>query len=171
MTELPILNTERLILRLPEMGDFAGYWDILRADIHGYMGGPFSELDAWDEYCMMRGRWALRGTGLFAVTLKDGTLIGFCGVDRERGDPADELGYLFLADYHGQGYATEASLAARDFAHHTLNIHLLISCVAHGNTASLTLAQKLGAVPAPDLYDMEMGGVTIFRHPDPEAAL
>ncbi|MEX0970251.1 MAG: GNAT family N-acetyltransferase [Paracoccaceae bacterium] len=167
----PILETERLIMRVPEMADFAAYRAILLADAEGYLGGPFDADDAWDEYCKMRGRWALRGTGQFAVTLKDGTLIGFCGVDKERDDPADELGYLFLPAFHGKGYGTEAALAARDFARNTLGIRLLVSCVSNENAASVALARKLGAVPAPELYSTKMGDVTIYRHPEPEVAL
>ena len=162
------LETERLMMRVPEMGDYAAYRDILLADDIGHLGGPFDAEDVWDEYCKMRGRWELRGTGQFAVMLRDGPLIGFCGVDKERGDPADELGFLFLPAYHRKGYGFEAALAARDFAQKYLGIGLLISCVSNGNAGSVALARKLGALPAPDLYEADMGDVTIYRHPAPE---
>tara|TARA_R110002049_G_scaffold266475_5_gene442720 strand:+ start:1252 stop:1764 length:513 start_codon:yes stop_codon:yes gene_type:complete len=169
VTAHPILETERLNLRVPEMGDYAVYEAILLADAVGHLGGPFTPEDTWDEFCMMRGRWALRGTGQFAVCLKDGPLIGFCGVDKERGDPADELGFFLLPAWHKQGYGYEAALAARAFAHESLGIHQLISCVSNDNVASVALVRKLGAVADPSLYSADMGDVTIFRHPAPEA--
>ena len=47
-------------------------------------------------------------------------------------------------DYWGQGYATEAAGAVRDYALGELGAERLIALIIHGNTASENVARKLG---------------------------
>ena len=55
-----------------------------------------------------------------------------------------ELGYDFRSDYWGQGLATEAALAVRDYAFQTLGLPELISLIRVGNAASRRVAEKIG---------------------------
>lgn len=87
------------------------------------------------------------GYGLFSVLLKrDGRLIGDCGLERmEVGASFEtELGYDFRSDYWKQGLATEAAVAVRDYAFHTLRLPRLISLIHIGNLASRRVAEKVG---------------------------
>ena len=55
-----------------------------------------------------------------------------------------EVGYTLGRDYWGQGYATEAAGAVRDYALNELGAERLIALIIHGNTASENVARKLG---------------------------
>lgn len=85
------------------------------------------------------------GYGLFSVILK-GTeeLIGDCGLEQMEDQGAAELGYDFRSEFWNQGYATEAAVAVRDWAFHTLRLPKLISLIRVGNLASKRVAEKVG---------------------------
>jgi [ribosomal protein S5]-alanine N-acetyltransferase len=87
------------------------------------------------------------GYGLFSVIFKaSGELIGDCGLEVMEIDQGHvaELGYDFRSDYWGQGLATEAASAVRDYAFQTLGLAELISLIRVGNAASRRVAEKIG---------------------------
>jgi len=87
------------------------------------------------------------GFGLFSVILKkDNSFIGDCGLEvmEVDGVRAAEVGYDFRSDYWGQGFATEAASAVRDYAYHHLQIARLISMIRVGNQRSRRVAEKVG---------------------------
>lgn len=141
---IPTLCTDRLTLRPPALGDFDVYAQIMANDHSGHMGGPFGTSQAWADFCVYCAGWMLRGAGIWTVCLQD-TAIGFVTIGMEIGDQEHELGYFFLAPYHGQGFAVEAATAARDYARRHLRLPSLVSYVAKGNEGSAKIAQALGA--------------------------
>lgn len=164
---VPVIKTERLVLRAPEMADFAAYEVIMAADVHGYMGGPFNTEDAWLDFNQGIAGWSLRGQGMWTVTLTDETVVGFVCAMAGWGDQETELGYLFLAQHHGQGYASEASRAARDYAWDTQGETSMVSYIDPKNLASRNLAERLGATvdanaPLPDEATPE--DTIVLRH-------
>ena len=54
------------------------------------------------------------GHAVFLITLRDGTIVGACGIVSE--DETPELGYWLGVPYWGNGYATEALHAVVDYA-------------------------------------------------------
>jgi RimJ/RimL family protein N-acetyltransferase len=87
------------------------------------------------------------GYGLYAVILKTNELlIGDCGLEMIEvdGKQVAELGYDFRSDYWNQGFATEAAIAVRDYAFHTLGLPKLISLIRVGNLPSQRVAEKIG---------------------------
>ncbi|KPJ59781.1 MAG: hypothetical protein AMJ46_09825 [Latescibacteria bacterium DG_63] len=87
------------------------------------------------------------GYGLFSIIHKeDGILIGDCGLEHIEvaGKPEVELGYDLRSDYWGQGLATEAATAVRDFAFNELALSRLISLIRPTNVASRRVAEKIG---------------------------
>lgn len=87
------------------------------------------------------------GYGLFSVIRKaDGLLIGDCGLEQMEveGQPLAELGYDFRSDAWGQGFATEAACAVRDYAFAVLRLPQLVSLIRAGNLASRRVAEKVG---------------------------
>jgi ribosomal-protein-alanine N-acetyltransferase len=60
------------------------------------------------------------------------------------GEPAAELGYDFCSDYWNQGFATEATMAVRDFAFNVLSLPSLISLIRVGNEAFRRVSEKIG---------------------------
>jgi RimJ/RimL family protein N-acetyltransferase len=164
---LPQLTTDRLVLRAPELADFAAYETIMAADVHGYMGGPFKTEDSWYDFNQGIAGWILRGQGMWTVTLKDQTVIGFVASMCAWGDQEAELGYLFLSDHHGKGYASEACRAARDYAWDSQGVTSMVSYIDPNNLASRNLAERLGAqidanAPLPD--DATPEDTIVLRH-------
>jgi len=58
---------------------------------------------------------------------------------------AIELGWMLAREHWGNGYATEAASALRDYAFRDLKVERLISLIMHGNDASVKVAERLGA--------------------------
>jgi RimJ/RimL family protein N-acetyltransferase len=89
-----------------------------------------------------------RGYGPWAVVEKDsGETIGYCGLfyfSDINGRPEIEIGYRLARAFWGQGYATEAVTAARDYAFHALGLTRLIAMIDPGNVASIRVAEKAG---------------------------
>lgn len=84
------------------------------------------------------------GFGMYKVALKDGTSIGLCGlVKRDFLDDVD-IGYAYLPDYRGQGYALEAAQAVMEFARDELAMQRVVAIVAPANDRSIGLLEKLG---------------------------
>ncbi len=87
------------------------------------------------------------GWGLWATVHKvDNKLIGRCGLAPQRVDrqPEVEIGYLLAKEYWGQGLATEAATASRDYGFEQLGLNRLISLIDPGNIASQKVATKVG---------------------------
>ncbi len=89
--------------------------------------------------------YAQHGHGLNAVVLKaTGALIGMCGVLKRDTLPEPDLGYAFLPEFTGAGYAFEAAKACMRHAKQALQIPALLAIVQADNSASIKLLMKLG---------------------------
>ena len=86
-----------------------------------------------------------KGFGFGMVELKStGDTIGMCGfVKRDFLDDVD-LGFAFLPEYTGQGYAFEIASACMIYAKEELNIEKLCAIVTPDNLSSIRLLKKLG---------------------------
>ena len=143
---LPVLRTRRCILRAPLLTDVPAWNAVMVPDAEGHLGGPHTEDEAYTEFAAYMGGWLLRGHGPWTVTDHSGHVLGFVLVGVEPGDQSPELGWLFLPEARGKGYATEAAAAARDHALGTLGLPRLVSYVDPANPASSRVAERLGAV-------------------------
>lgn len=159
-----MLQTERLTLRR------------LRADDRDTLSGIFGDpvvmshvgagrpLDAAEVTAMLEriaARFAVDGFGQLGIERRsDGRLIGRAGLlplDPETwqaGSRAElgpgceiEIGWTLDREAWGQGYATEAARAIRDVARDALGLTRLVAIIQLGNTRSVRVAEKLGAVP------------------------
>jgi RimJ/RimL family protein N-acetyltransferase len=84
------------------------------------------------------------GHSLYVVELKDGGApIGMCGLIKRATLQDVDIGYAFLPDYRGQGYAFEAAQAVLGYAR-TLGLQRVLAITAPGNAASNRLLRKLG---------------------------
>lgn len=143
----PVIETERLLLRLPRLEDFERYAE-LHADEAAtrYIGGQLVRGAAWRRFLQMPGAWALQGFAMFSVIEKaSGRWVGQLGPWRPDGWPGNEIGYAFHPDAWGRGYALEAAACAIDWAFDTLGWDSIIHCIAPQNLASLKVAQRLGS--------------------------
>jgi RimJ/RimL family protein N-acetyltransferase len=89
-------------------------------------------------------RW---GFGLWAVVGKESDSlrpIGLCGlIRRDQLDDVD-LGFAFLPQYRGLGYASEAGAAVLDHARDVLNLKRVVAITTQDNAASIGALRKLG---------------------------
>ena len=161
---VPQIETPRLTLRAPRAEDFPLYAEVLCSDRGRFMGGPFTRDAAWSDFTRIVAAWLLRGHGGWTVEITaTGKVAGFVLLGFEPGDLEPELGVIFRASGEGQGYATEAATAARDFAFGTLGWQTLVSYIAPENARSVALATRLDAHADGEV--VEDGEVTaIYRY-------
>ena len=94
-----------------------------------------------------RQRYQHDGVGLWAMELtKDKILIGDCGIIRQQveNEFLYEIGYHLRRDHWGQGLATEAAIACRDWAFAHLKADRLISLIRPENLPSRRVAERNG---------------------------
>lgn len=100
----------------------------------------------WLHECL--AGYERRGYGPWAVVENSsGALIGYCGLfffPDINGWPEVEIGYRLARAWWGRGYATEAVIAARDYAGNTLGLSRLIALIDPDNLASIRVAEKAG---------------------------
>ncbi len=85
------------------------------------------------------------GFGMFAVRLRQsGELLGMCGLVRRPQLEHVDLGYAFLPNARGHGYALEAARRVVAYAIDDLGIGELLAIVNEDNTPSRHLLEKLG---------------------------
>jgi RimJ/RimL family protein N-acetyltransferase len=166
----PILETDRLILRRPEAGDFDG-WAAFCADPDSmrYLGGPLPRAAAWRNMLMFSGAWVIQGFGYFSLIEKaSGEWVGRVGPWFPDGWPGPEVGWSILRSRTGLGYAAEAATAAFDYVFDTLGWERVVHVIDPENTASQAVAQRLGSallgpvvLPAPlETWPAEVWGQT-----------
>ena len=168
---VPRLETPRLVLRVPVIGDFEAFREIFESPRALHMGGPFDRSGAWDEFTECVSGWLLRGHGAWAIEEKaTGAVLGFTLVHMEYGDREPELGWFLRQEAEGRGIALEAAAAAKAHALDTLRLPALVSYIDAPNLRSIALAEKLGAWnDAQAAAEFGPDAPLVYRHA-PEAA-
>jgi RimJ/RimL family protein N-acetyltransferase len=143
------IRTERLVLREPEVRDRAATIELFASpEVGTYIGGPRPR----DELERAMPEVPRRRLGFFVVDL-DGAMIGIVTLDRRdaerpghvRPDAEQaELGYMFLPEAWGRGYAAEACAAALDWFAGAVPSEPVVLCSQTANDRSMRLAAKLG---------------------------
>lgn len=151
------IRTERLVLRESEARDRAEFIELFASpEVGTYVGGsrPRAELERAVPAVLGRR------SGLFVIDL-DGAMIGMITLDRrDAGRPGRsgrpghvrpeggeaELGYLFLPEAWGRGYAAEACAAALDWFADALPGEPVVLSTQTANDRAMRLAAKLGFV-------------------------
>jgi len=143
----PVIETERLVLRVPRIGDFDRFAELLGdEEAARHIGGHAPRGAAWRRFLQQPGAWMLQGFGMFSVIERaSGRWVGQAGPWRPEGWPGNEIGYSFHPDAWGRGFATEAASAAIDWALENLGWEAFIHCIAPANEASKAVARRLGS--------------------------
>ncbi len=140
----PVLETERLILRAPQLEDAKTIAKLANdrriADNTARIPHPYGIADA-KQYIT----WAkeTRSETAFLVTLDDETIIGACGVGQVEGENP-EIGYWIGVRHWGKGFATEAARAVIDYAFGRFDYDALHSSARVTNPASRRVLEKCG---------------------------
>lgn len=155
--QLILLRGRNLILRLPQMRDYAAWYNLRRSS-HDFLK-PFEP--RWTEADLSRRVFAMRvkrarqeaeqGTDYtFFVFLDDGaeTLVGGITLSniRRRAAQFVSLGYWMGAPYAGRGLMTEAVGVALGFVFGTLDLHRVHAAFLPHNIASRRVLEKNGFV-------------------------
>lgn len=167
-----ILRTKRLLIRMLNLDDahflvqllnspgwleFIGDRDVkTEDDVKVYLqNGPFVSYEKF-------------GYGLYLVSLLEtGKPIGLCGILKRENLDHPDLGFAFLPEFIGKGYAYEAAKGVIQFAGERLKIKTLLAITLPENTSSIRLLEKVGmkyasVVKSPDgkdnlsLYKLEL---------------
>ena len=143
------ITTERLVLREPLARDRAAVIELLASpEVGTYIGGARPR----DELERAVPDVPTRRPGLFVVEL-DGAMIGTVTFDRREperpghvGPDGGEvaLGYMFLPEAWGRGYAAEACAAALDWFASALPGEPVVLYTQTANEGSMRVAAKLG---------------------------
>ncbi len=158
------LHTARLVLRESGAGDRKEFVELFSCeDVHTYLGGPQPRAELERRMPEIPGR----RPGVFVVAL-DGAMIGTVSVDRRDAErpghlaagavagrrdagpdvPAAaeevEIGYMFLPQAWGHGYAAEACAAVLGWCAGALPGEPVVLCTQTANERSMRLAATLG---------------------------
>jgi RimJ/RimL family protein N-acetyltransferase len=178
------LYTDRLCLRAPTPHDAEGLYDLFADE--EIMGGlnkkPVSAVEharAMIEEGM--GGWRTDGLGPFILQTRetDRRVVGQAGLmifDTRGWTPSTwaqagshaqpELGWALIRAHWGQGYATEAAAAIRDWARESRSISELVSLISPDNVRSQRVAERLGATPTETVTPLHTRRKTVvWRHP------
>jgi RimJ/RimL family protein N-acetyltransferase len=141
---IPVLETERLVLRAPRLGDAKVVATLANdrriAENTTRIPHPYRLADAQDFIAQANRTGA---ETVFVVTLRNGGVIGACGLMTPAGD-APEIGYWFGIKHWGKGYATEAARALIDHAFSDLDCEAVQSSARVTNPGSRRVLEKCG---------------------------
>ncbi len=182
-TEMPILTTDRLIIRPFVMDDLERVYQIMDVDFSdgervGNEAEAREERKAWLEWSIANhvqlGKMYQPPYGEKAIVLRDSDeVLGSCGLvpclapfsqlttlssgpaERVQFSSAEVGLYYAVARQHrGRGYATEAARALIEYAFGTLRLGRIIATTTYDNARSMAVMRHLG--------------MTIDRNPFPE---
>lgn len=166
--EAPIVVTERLRLRPYSADDFKALLGIYASDRSQFIGGRLKPRQVWDGFMNVIGHWPIHGFGGWAMELVEtGELVGEVAVHHPVDYPEVELGWLLFDGFEGKGYATEAALAARNFAFRDAGVGSLVSYIDPDNHPSQRLAERIGAKLDPQAPTPNGDPCLVYRHPKP----
>jgi RimJ/RimL family protein N-acetyltransferase len=152
-TLIPVIHTERLILRAHTPNDFltsAALW--ADSNVTHFIGGrPLSEEEVWARLLRYAGHWSWMGFGYWVIEEKlTGAFVGEMGfADWKRDiEPSlqgvPELGWVLAADFHGKGFATEVVRAALAWSDRKFRGQPTMCIIHPDNGASIRVAEKCG---------------------------
>lgn len=106
----------------------------------------------------VQGSYKKHGFGIWVVELKEQrTFVGECGLIQQdvAGSTEIEIGYAFVRGFWGQGLATEAAMACKQYGFETLRCRKLVSLIDVQNKASQRVAEKNGMHVEKEIFKWE----------------
>lgn len=140
---IPVLETKRLALRAARLEDAKAVAALANdrriAENTARIPYPYKLADA-EQFIAGASK---KGEAAYLVTLRDGTIVGACGL-MFREDDAPEIGYWLGVPYWNRGYATEALHALIDYAFTDLTHDAVQAGARVTNPASRRVLEKCG---------------------------
>jgi RimJ/RimL family protein N-acetyltransferase len=105
--------------------------------------------------------YATHGFGFYVVSLiGNDEPLGLCGLIKRDGLEDVDIGFAFLPEYQGKGYAFEAAKEVLNFAA-TKGITNVVAITTPDNETSISLLKKIGLAQHKSI---EMNGETLLLH-------
>ena len=158
-----MLETERLLMRSWREDDLAPF-AAMNADpvVMEHFPSTLTRQESDALFVRITAQLDDLGYGLWALEVRDsGEFVGFTGLALQtfpaHFTPAVEVGWRLKRSAWGHGYATEAALAALDYAFSVAELDEIVSMTAVTNVRSQRVMQRIGMThdPADD-----------FEHPN-----
>lgn len=151
MSDLQLLETERLVLsgwRMNQVDDLLRlHGDIRVAQYLDTDGRPWDRVKCTARLALWRDNFASQRMGKLRVERRqDGVLVGRAGfgLHGERAEP--EIGYAMFPEFQGNGYATEAASALRDWIFRETDWMYFLGFADMRNAPSLAVLTRIGMV-------------------------
>jgi RimJ/RimL family protein N-acetyltransferase len=85
------------------------------------------------------------GFGMYRVEERDsGTPAGMCGLIKRDSLPDVDVGYAFLPEFRGKGYAFEAASAVLDHGNRAFGLKRILAITSIDNAGSIRVLEKAG---------------------------
>ena len=141
--------TPRLVLRRLDFSDAEFLVGLLNQPSFIENIGEKGVRNAEDAHRYLRegplAMYAQFGFGLWHVSRReDGAAMGMCGLLKRDILPDADIGYAFLPEFWGKGYAFEAAQACVAHARQKFGLSRLVAVVSEGNDGSIRVIEKLG---------------------------
>jgi RimJ/RimL family protein N-acetyltransferase len=151
MSGLDLIETERLVLSGWEAHQVD---DLMRlhgdARVSRYLdadGMPWSREKCESRIVLWRDNFASRRMGKLRVRRKsDGVLVGRAGFGLHGDREEPEIGYAMYPEFQGNGYATEAASALRDWLFRETDWMYFLGFADPRNGPSLAVLTRIGMV-------------------------
>jgi RimJ/RimL family protein N-acetyltransferase len=105
------------------------------------------------------------GFGMYLVTLKSSSeQVGLCGIVKRDALDCPDIGYAFLAEHSGKGYASESANAVMQYGVHNLGIGRIVGITSIHNHGSIKILEKVGLVFS-KMISTEDGETMLFVQP------
>lgn len=148
--QLPIIATERVILRPMNQADFRSMRELdTDPDVVRFLGNGRirTESETSENLAKIMGDYERFGLGLYAATdCTSGRFLGRAGLipwQLEEG-LSWEIGYSFKKSEWNRGLATEVARTLKEWGFLNLRPSHLISLIHPGNEISIRVAKKVG---------------------------
>jgi len=173
MKSIPVLNTDRLILRPWQAQDRAPFTAINRDPaVMQFMPALLSAEETNAFVDRIELHFNQHGFGLWAAQLRyTDQFIGYIGLAVPRFQapfmPAVEIGWRLASEFWRRGLATEGARAVIDHAFRVLSLPALVSFTVPANLPSRRVMEKLGMThdPADDFdHPLLQEGHALRRH-------
>ena len=155
-----ILETERLVLRREQPGDYDVWLTRFNTpEVTAHLGGPRTPEQIAEKFAHIARDWDAHGYSFMMVTLKEsGLLIGTSGIGPIQADALPQalrdgvqIGWTIAADHWGRGYASEAARGVMAYAFGQAGVAALYGQTSLSNNASWRLMEKLGMTRRADI--------------------
>ena len=85
------------------------------------------------------------GFGLYLTERKsDGVPMGLCGLIKREGLDDVDIGFAFLPQFCGCGYAFEAAIAVMAYGKSAFGLKRIVGITSQDNVSSIKLLEKIG---------------------------